>query len=138
MAKLVGKGTLLKIDIASTLTTIAQVTSISDSGAGAETFDSTTLDTSGAGKEYDVTGYAEPGTLDFEIFYDPDAATHQAITDNITTPAVVAWSLTFTDSTPFVETFNAIVTGFGRTVAMNDGVKASVSLQRDGLAVYST
>lgn len=137
MAKLKSKGTVLKQTISASLAAVAQVISISTSGTETETFDATCLD-SGVGKEYQQTGYAEGGSVDFELFYDVDLAGHQAITDLVTTPADCVWSITYTDGTPFEEQFTAAGLGIGRTIAMNDGVKMSVSLKVDGLPTYST
>ncbi|HSG60852.1 MAG TPA: hypothetical protein VLA24_05385, partial [Pseudomonadales bacterium] len=84
MTKVVSKGTVLQQEISSVFTAVAQVISIDQSGAESETFESTTLDTSGAGKEYAQTGYTEGGSLSFELFYDPALAGHQAISDLLT------------------------------------------------------
>lgn len=138
MAKVACKGTILKQDIASTLTAVAQVISISHDGAETETFDATTLDTSGAGKEYLKTGYTEGGSVDFELFFDPALAGHQAITDDITTPAERNWSLTFADTGASVWEFTGAGLSFGVTVDMADGLKANCSIKLDQLMSYDT
>jgi len=138
MAKVVCKGSVLKQTITTTLTAVAQVLEMSHSGAETETYDATTLDTTGAGKEYSQTGYAEGGSLDFSLFYDPALAGHQALTDEVTTPVEQAWSLTFADASTTVCTFTAAGIGFGFTVAMADGLKADVTLKLDQLFGYST
>jgi len=138
MAKIVCKGSVLSQTITTTLTAVAQVIEASHSGAETETYDATTLDTAGAGKEYSQTGYAEGGSLDFSLFYDVALAGHQAITDDVTTPVERAWSLTFADAATTVSTFNAAGIGFGFTVAMADGLKADVTLKLDQLFGYST
>lgn len=138
MAKVVCKGTVLKQEIASSLTAVAQVISIDHDGAEAETFDSTTLDTTGAGKEYTATGYAEGGSVGFDVFYDPALAGHQSITDDVTTPAERNWELTFADTGTTSSAFVAAGTGFGFNVDQNDGLKASVSLKLDQLMTYAT
>lgn len=138
MAKVKVKGTIIKQTISTTLTAIAQVISFSHSGAETETYDATTLDTSGAGKEYSQTGYAEPGTFDFEYFMDPALSGHQALTDDLTTPTDRVYSIEFADAATTTATFNAAGMGFGFTGAMNDGLKGSVSLKLDGLFAYPT
>lgn len=138
MAKLACKGTVLKQEIASVMTAVAQVISMSTSGVEAQTFETTTLDTSGAGRTYQPTGYTEPGTVDFDLFYDPSLAGHQAITDLATTPAITNWSITFTDAAPTTETFSSAGLTIGRTVDMADGLKMSVSLKLTGLPAFST
>ena len=64
MAKVPSKGTVLQQEISSVFTAVAQLTEISQGGIKSETYDATTLDTSGAGKEYSQTGYSEGGTVD--------------------------------------------------------------------------
>lgn len=136
MAKVKVKGTVIKQEISSVLTAVAQITEFSSSGAESETFDATTIDTSGAGKEYEATGYSEGGSFDFSMFYDPALAGHQAITDLVTTPASCNWDCTFADTTNC--TFTSAGVGFSFTGAMNDGLKADVSLKLDQLFAYST
>ena len=138
MAKVICKGTVIKQTISMSLTAVAQVISIDHSGAEAETTDVTSLDTSGAGKEYLATGYSEGGSVDFEIFMDPVLSGHQAISDEITTPSEVAWEMTFADTGATTAAFTVAGTGYGWTVDMNDGLKASISLKLDQLMTYPT
>jgi len=138
MAKIVSKGTVLKQTISSVLTAVAQVISIDHSGAESETFETTTLDSPGNGKEYLATGFSEGGTIDFDLFYDPALAGHQSITDEVTTPAERAWEITFADAATTAAGFTAAGLGFGFSVDMNDGLKGSVSIKLDQLMTYPT
>jgi len=138
MAKVKVKGTVIKQEISSVLTPVAQITEFDQSGGESETFDATTIDTSGAGKEYEATGYSEGGTFGFSVFYDPALSGHQAITDLITTPAECNWDITFADTGATNCTFASAGVGWDMTGAMNDGLKASVSLKLTGLFGYST
>lgn len=140
MAKLIVKGTVLEQEISSTLTPIAQVISFGHDGAEVETFDSTTLDTTGAGKEYTPTGYSEGGSVDFEIFYDVGLSGHQALTDDITTPPADGRNYNFdwTDTGASSSAFTAAGIGISITGQMNDGLKANVSLKLDQLLTYTT
>ena len=115
MAKIVSKGTIIQHNIGAGLVTIAQVLSIDHSGAEVETYEASDLSTTGSGKEYANTGWVEGGSVDFEAFFDPGLAGHQAITDDITTPIERAWSITFSDST--TAAFTVAGMGFGFTVA---------------------
>ena len=137
MAKVKCKGTVLKQDIASVLTAVAQITEIGLSGAQSETWDSTTLD-GGVGKTKSQTGYSEGGTCDLKLFYDPALAGHQSLTDDITTPAERDYSIVFADTGATESTFSAAGISFGVTVAMSDGLSADVSLEITGLVNYST
>lgn len=138
MAKIRVKGSVIRQDIASVLTAVAQVIEFSSSGAETETYDATTLDTTGAGKEYSQTGYAEGGSFEFGLFFDPALAGHQALTDDVTTPAERDYSITFADTATTAWTFTAAGIGIGVTGAMNDGLKADVSLKLDQLMAYAT
>jgi hypothetical protein len=135
MAKIIGKGTIFKSTISAVLTAVAQVNSISSSGFASQTFEGTSLD-SGVGKEKPLTGYSEPGTVDIELFFDPSLAGHQFYTDSIVTPVSIAHSITYVDST--VTTFTATGMDFGHTVAMDDGVKATISFTITGLPTFPT
>lgn len=135
MAKLVSKGTAFQVTISSSLTTIAQLTSISMSGSGAQTFDSTTLD-GGVYKTYDSTGYSEPGKVSIEGFYDTAAATHQAFTDLIDAPADVVCAIVYSNAN--VQQFTAVGFQMGVTFAMTDGVKFTGEVQIDGTPDWTT
>ena len=138
MAKVKVKGTVIRQTISSVLTAVAQITEFSHSGGESQTYDATTIDTSGAGIEYSQTGYSEGGSFDFSIFYDPALAGHQAITDLVTTPAECVWEIEFADTGTTNCGFTSAGVGFGFTGAMNDGLKADVSLKLDQLLSYST
>jgi hypothetical protein len=138
MAKVPVKGTIIKQEISSVLTAVAQITEFSSSGAESETYDATTIDTSGAGKEYAPTGYSEGGSFDFGMFYDPELAGHQAVTDLVTTPAECNWDITFADTGGSNSTMTSAGVSFSFTGAMNDGLKADVSLKLDQLIAYTS
>lgn len=132
------KGTVLQQELAMIYTAVAQVISMEHSGTESETFESTTLDTSGAGKTYSQTGYTEPGTLSGELFYDPALAGHQAITDLLTTPADQNWKVIFADIGTTEYPFRSAGVGFDFSVDMADGLKGSFSMQLDGLGTWPT
>ena len=131
MAKVACKGTVLQHTVSASLATIAQVTSVSHSGSGSQTWDSTTLD-GGVYKTYDQTGYAEPGQVSAELLYDPALAGHQAITDLQRAPADNAMKIIYADSGTTAQTFTGASVEFGVTVAMDDGLRGSVTYQIDG------
>ena len=136
MAKVKVKGTVIKQTISAVLTAVAQVIDFSHDGAENETYDATTIDTSGAGKEYSQTGYSEGGNVSMSLFYDPALAGHKAITAYIATPANCVWNIVTTDSGPTTNAFTVAGVGFGFNGAMNDGLKASVNLKITGLMTY--
>lgn len=138
MAKVPSKGTVLQQEISMTFTAVAQLTEISQSGAESETYESTTLDTTGAGKEYTPTGYSEGGTVDVGGFYDPALAGHQAITDLITTPAEQNWKIIYADSANTECPYTSAGLSWDTTVAMSDGLKFSSSMKCDQLPTFPT
>jgi len=136
MAKMLTKGAVIDQSISAVLTPIAQIISFSHDGAESETFDATTVDTTGAGREMLATGYSTGGTFNFELFYDSELAGHQALTDDITTPAERDYSVTLAGGTEM--TFTAAGMSFGFTGDMADGIKGNVSLTLDQLMSYTT
>jgi hypothetical protein len=139
----ISKGSVLSADVATVLTAMAEVISIDHSGAESETFKYTNLNTSGAGHEYLATGYSEGGTVDAEIWFLPATASQQIFTDEITTPTTVVANqldgqITFADTGATTMPFKIAGVGIGVSVAMDDGVKLSVSLKTNGLPTYAT
>ena len=120
------KGTKLQHTVSASLVDIAQLLSIEHSGSGSETFESTTLD-GGVYKTFAPTGYSNPGTVSAEIFYDPALSGHQAITDLIATPATNAMKAIYADTAATNQTFTSAGVEFGVTVAMEDGLKATMT-----------
>src|SRR5688572_12231797 len=88
MAIIRSKGTILKIEIASTLTAVAQLISLDLPEGAAETFEADTLDNANAGIPHKPTGRTEGGSVGFEGFLDPVLASFQALTDLLTTPVL--------------------------------------------------
>jgi hypothetical protein len=120
------KGTKLQHTVSASLVDIAQILSIEHSGSGSETFESTTLD-GGVYKTFAPTGYSNPGQVSAEIFYDPALVGHQAITDLIATPATNAMKMIYADTAATNQAFTSAGVEFGATVAMDDGLKASIT-----------
>ena len=120
------KGTKLQQTVSAALVDIAQLLSIEHSGSGSDTFESTTLDGS-AYKTFAPTGYSNPGEVSAELFYDPALAGHQAITDLIATPATNAMKIIYADTAATNQSFTSAGVQFGVTVAMDDGLKGSIT-----------
>lgn len=131
MAVLPSKGTSLLMEISSVYTAFPQITSLSISGEKVETFDSTALD-GGAQKTKANTGYVENPTISGECFFDPDSTVHSAFRTKIRTPGANNFKVTYTDTTPTSEVFAGLGLGMDYTVAMNDGVKASFTIETTG------
>lgn len=131
MAKLKGKGTVLQQTIATVLTDVAQLTDMDISGEASLDYDSTTLD--GAVFETkELTGYSSAGTVKVGLFFDPALAGHVAIVALISTPATCIWKVKYSDVGPSSLTYTSAGVGLDQKVAMNDGVKATLTMNRTG------
>lgn len=131
MAKIACKGTKFQQTISAALVDVAQLISMNLSGAQSKTYEGTSLDTD-VWEEYPVTGYSDGGSFGAELFYDPALAGHQALTDRLGVPAVGAYKVIYSDSANTQQPFNAGGITFGVTVAMGDGLKASIDLKITG------
>jgi len=142
MAKLKCKGMVLSQGSGTTYTPVAQIISMGVSGIETETYESRTLDGT-AGIEYDPTGYVEGGSTEFELFHDWALAGHQSIHDLVTAACLntdgsankVNWKMYAANTSSTEMTMVSAGVGIGITAAMNDGLKASVTLKHSGCPV---
>lgn len=140
MAVLPSKGSKLQITIATTLTDIADVTQFSFSGSEVSTFETTTMGQTASGRTYGVNGFSEGGSVSGTCYYDPTNATHQALTDLVTTPTNdkafnAIWNATAVGSD---WAFTGIVTSFDPAANMNDALSADFGIKLDGIPTYPT
>ena len=136
MAKIAGKGTLFQIAVGGSYSTVAQLRDISCSGAEALVYDSTTLDTSGAGRTSAVTGYSNPGTVTISGLYDPSDDTHNLLTDKLTSPVDSTYKIVFSDDTE--QTFTAAGLSFDVSASLDDATTFSATFQLSSLATFPT
>lgn len=137
MAKIASKGTALKLSISSVFTTIAAVIGLNGPGMKPAVYDATALD-SGVGMEKKPTGYVDGGTVSGNLFFDPVAATHQALTDLVTTPAVASWKNVWSDGASTEWPYSGTLTGFNPSAALADGLKADFEITLDGIPTLPT
>ena len=137
MAKIKGKGTVLKQDV-SGLVAVAQIISLEMDGAESETYEADTLDNTSAGILYSQTGRSEGGSTSGELFWDPVLAGHQAMTDIIITPAETAWEIAFADAATTLWSILGAGLSLGWSWVLNDGVKATFSIKHSGLPGFTT
>ena len=132
MAKIPSRGTVLKTDISSVLTAVAQLTDISVNGIEVETFDGSTVDQALPGKIYCPTGYVESGEIAITGFMDPTGISW--LTDLIDDPVGtiganaaggIPAEITFADSGSTAWSFVIAGVSLDFTMAMSDGVKFS-------------
>lgn len=137
MAKIASKGTLLKMEISSVFTTIAQVYELNAPPGDVQTFNSTDL-AGGVGMTHAVTGYVDTGELTASLFFDPTAATVKAMTAKITTPAENNFKVVWSDGSATEWGFAGIIRSLGPKATLQDALKADVRIQVSGLVTYPT
>lgn len=131
------KGSKIQITIGTTLTDIADVTQFSFSGSEVGTFETSTLNQTGAGRTYGVNGFSEGGSISGTLFFDPSAASQQALTDLITAPADdTAFNAIWTSTGATDWAFVGIVTNFDPAANLNDPLTADFGIKLDGLPTY--
>ena len=136
MAKMLTKGAVITHVIADAVVPIAQIISFGHSGGESETFDSTTIDTAGSGKEYLATGYSEGGSFDFTCFFDSALAGHQNFGDLVTNPGAETYAITLAGGAAMG--FAGAGISFGFSGDMGDGIKGDVSIKLNQLMAYTT
>lgn len=142
MAIIIGKGSVFDVEVASTLTAIAQLISIDLPEHEAETFEADTLDNSNPGIPYKATGRVEGGSVGLEGFLDPALSSFQILTDLLNTPILVAAGdaaqIQFADSGTTQWDFVMAGLSMGGTIALNDGVKFNCTIKLDGSITFPT
>lgn len=130
-----GLGTLLKVTIASTLTTVGLRVSISGPDMSVGVKDLSTLDSTHAEKGPTIP---DSGSISLSLFYDPTDATHTNLFTLANTPAVVVWALVIPTGTPATFTFSAILSKFALNGMEVDGyLGADVTLDITGAIVQT-
>ena len=138
MTKIASKGTEFQVQIGTAYTAVIQCESVSHSGSDVGHFEAPTLDQSAAGIPKIPTGYVNGGQVQLEGYYDPVEASHQALTDLMTTPAVEQMKTVWSDSANTEWGYDGIVKGFDPSASVTDGLRFSASVEVDGLPTYPT
>ena len=113
-----------------TYTTIPEVKSFSGPGGSATVIDVTDLSSTAKEKRM---GLADEGQLQLTINYIPDNTVHMALRGDRASRAKVPFRITFTDATPATTwSFDAFVTGFSVSGAVDGVVEAQVTLEITG------
>lgn len=112
-----------------TYTAIPEIKSFSGPGGSASVIDVTDL--ASLAKEKRM-GLADEGQLQLTINYIPDNTVHAALRADRAARSKVPFQITFTDTGVTVWTFEAFVTGFSVSGAVDGVVEAQVSLEITG------
>lgn len=125
-----GFGVLLQIDIASTFTTIAEVTSLSGPSISRDAIDVTSMDSTNGWREF-IGGVIDGGEVTAEVNFLPAAATHQAVTDLLAdyTQAPGSFKIVWTDSGTTEWAFSGIVTDFSPGAEIDGQLTASITIK---------
>ncbi len=110
---------------------IAHILSISGPSISRETIDTTDADATDDWRTF-IASYIDGGEVSLEINYDPDNATHApgaGILLDFAAATLDNWTLSFSDDTPTIWTFDAICTGFEPSMAHDGVLTASVTLK---------
>jgi predicted secreted protein len=125
------QGTLLQLGSGSPLSyvTIAEILSFSGPGGSVSVIDVTDLSSTAKEK---LAGLNDNGQLSFECNFIPANTQHLALREAKKNGTTISLKIIFTDTGATEWTFNAIVTGFTPSGAVDGVVKASVTLEISG------
>jgi hypothetical protein len=115
-------------------TAIAGIRSINGTKTEVAFNDSTTFDDTGGYRTFEP-GLRDPGTLDLEIYFDPNAATYEALeTDHDANPPTLAtYRLeVLTGSQKKIRQFDAYVASISEAYEVDGFLQSSVSLRISG------
>ena len=131
------KGTILQIDIASTMTTIAQLIEVEPPSMSSSSFENLTLAQAGVGVARELPGYTDADPFTAMIFWDSALAPHIKLSDDIATPAKTTWQVVFPDAGASEIDWVTAGLKFKATVAALDGMKAEIEGDIDGVPVVT-
>ena len=137
MVQIASKGTTLELDIATVFTEIAQVIGLDGPDPEVQIFDSTFLN-GAVGREKEPTGFVEGGAVSGSLFFDPIAATLQAMTNLILVPAVSDWKHIWSDAANTPWPYSGILKKCKPAAGLDDGLKADIEIMLDGIVAYPT
>lgn len=115
-------------------TAVVAVTDISGPGISTTSIDVSTRDA--VARKF-LPGMYDPGEVTFSIVYDPDTATHAALTTAQLAGTVLAGVLTLGDATPATITFSCFITNFSLKTPMDDAMTADLTLKISGVPVWA-
>jgi acetylornithine deacetylase/succinyl-diaminopimelate desuccinylase-like protein len=118
----------------SSFVTIANVIDFSGPGGQASVIDITSLASTAREKRM---GLPDEGQLTLNLNLDPDANSHQLIRDARKNRTQCEFRVTLTDSTPTTLTFLGYVLGFVVSGAVDDVVKAAITIEIDGAVAWA-
>ena len=132
MTAIRAQGTVFQMTISSVLTAIAHVVGIDGPDSTREDIDVTDL-SSGAWREF-LAGLIDGGEVALRLNFDPDGATHQALTDQFILTTNVACKLIFSDTTEWPLT--CYIKRVGPSIETGGKAEASVTFKVASAITY--
>ena len=125
------QGVVLSYSVGSptSFASIGNVTGFNGPGGAASVIDTTNLASTAHEK---LMGLPDEGQLTMDINYDPDNASHIALRAARRARTRVEFRITYTDTTPTTDTFFGYVLGFAVQGAVDQQIKASITIEIDG------
>jgi hypothetical protein len=131
------QGVTLAISVGTSPTsfvTIANIKDFSGPGGQASVIDITNLASVAREKRM---GLPDEGQLTFNVDLNPDDATHQSLRDARKNRTECEFRVTLTDPTATTLTFNGFVLGFVVSGAVDDVVKAAITVEINGAVTWA-
>lgn len=113
---------------------IANVVGFSGPGGAAAVIDVTNLSSTAKEK---LMGLPDEGQFTIDINFDPDDAGHIAIRGARVSRTRSEFKINFSDATPATATFWGYVLGFAVTGAVDQAVKAAITIEIDGPVTWA-
>lgn len=128
------QGTLIKYSVGSptSFAPIGNIVGFSGPGGSASVIDVSNLDSTAREK---LMGLPDEGQFTLNINYDPDNTAHIALRTARRARTRVEFQVTLTDSTNTLLTFAGYVLGLALTGAVDQPVKATMTIEIDGPVV---
>lgn len=137
MAKAIeSQGVTLAVSVGSptSFNNIGNIVDINGPGGQASVIDVSNLDSVAKEK---LIGLMDEGQVTLNLNLDPDNTTHQSLRSARQSRTRLEFKLTLTDTSPAIGTFFAYVLGFVHSIGVDQAVKASVTLEIDGLVNWA-
>lgn len=113
---------------------IANVVDFSGPGGQASVIDITSLSSTFREKRM---GIPDEGQVTFNVNLDPDAISHQLLRDARKNRLACEFRITLTDTTPTALYWSGYVLGFVNSGAVDDVVKAAITIEIDGAVTWA-
>ena len=120
-------GTVLKVAVAGVQTAIAGVRNVDFKSPEVELYETDGLTDTYVGRN--TTGRTSGGSVSFEKFFDPAAATHSALIALINSPATADWQIAWSDAAATVQDFTGVLKSLSQKAARGDALMESGEIE---------